>query len=64
MVLDVPIFKPIIIRLLFAQMFGHLKIINFPFETNGKLIILGDPNTYAQCGIIRLLPLPFDLRFF
>ena len=23
--------------------FGHLKIINFPFGTNGKLIVLGVP---------------------
>ena len=22
---------------------GHLKIINFPFETNGKLMVLGVP---------------------
>ena len=31
-------FKHIIIRLLCAQILGHLKIINFTFGTNGKFI--------------------------
>ena len=38
-----PIFKHIIIRLECAKILGHLKIINFPFGTNRKLIILGNP---------------------
>ena len=29
---------------------GHLKIINFPFGTNGKLIIFRCPNAYAHYG--------------
>ena len=41
----VPIFKHIIIRLQYAQISGHLKIINFPFGTNGKFIIFRCPNT-------------------
>ena len=39
MILGVPIFKHIKIRLECAQISGHLKIINFPFGTNGKLIV-------------------------
>ena len=42
--LGVPIFEHIIIRLSFAQILGHLKIINFPFGTNGKFIIFTCPN--------------------
>ena len=49
--LGVPIFEHIIIRLVFAQIFGHLKIINFPFGTNGKFIILRCPNTWAHYHI-------------
>ena len=41
MFLGVPIFKHIIIRLECAQILRHLKIIYFPFGTNGKLTILG-----------------------
>ena len=43
--LGVPIFKPVMIRLLFAQILEHLKIINFPFGTNGKFIIFRCPYT-------------------
>ena len=43
--LDVLVSKHIIIRLLCVQILGHLKIINFPFVPNGKLIIFWCPNT-------------------
>ena len=43
MILGVPIFKHIIMRLYSALILGHLKIMNFPFGTNGKFIILGVP---------------------
>ena len=43
MVLGVPIFVHII--MLYAQILGYLKIINFTFRTNGNFIILGCPNT-------------------
>ena len=43
MVLGVPIFEQIIIRLLCSQILGHLKIISFTLATNGKLIVLGVP---------------------
>ena len=43
MVLGVPIFEHIIIRLKCTQILGHIKIMNFPFGTNGKFIILGVP---------------------
>ena len=36
--LRVPIFKHIIMRLYSALVLGHLKIMNFPFGTNGKFI--------------------------
>ena len=45
MVLGVPIFEHILIRLLYAQSLGHLKMINFTFRTNEIFIILGCPNT-------------------
>ena len=45
MVLGVPIFEHIIIRLLCYQILGHLKIINFTFGTNGKFTIFRCPNT-------------------
>ena len=50
MFIGVPIFKNIIIRLILSvansirnepRFLGHLIIINFPFGTNGKLIIFG-----------------------
>ena len=41
-ILGAPIFKHIII-MQYALILGHLKMINFPFGTNGKLIILGVP---------------------
>ena len=44
--LGVPIFIHIIISLKCAHILGHLKIINFPFGTNGKFIIFRCPNTY------------------
>ena len=47
MVLGVPIFEHIICRLLFAQILGHLKIINFTFRTCENFIIFGCPNTKA-----------------
>ena len=37
--LGVPIFEQIIIRLYFAQILGHLKIINFTFGKNEKFIV-------------------------
>ena len=43
MVLGVPIFQHIIIRLLCAQILGDLKIINFISRTNEKFILLGVP---------------------
>ena len=43
--LGVPIFEHILIRLLCAQILGHLKIINFTFRTNENFIILECPNT-------------------
>ena len=43
MFLGVPIIKHIVMRLYSAQILGHLKIMNFPFGTNGKFIILGVP---------------------
>ena len=43
--LGVLIFEHIIIRLYFDQILGHLKIINFPFGTNGKFIVFRCPNT-------------------
>ena len=43
--LDVPILKHIIIRLLFALILERLEIMNFPFGTNGKYIIFRCPNT-------------------
>ena len=43
--LCVPVFKHIIIRLQYAQILGHQKIINFPFGTNGKFISFRCPNT-------------------
>ena len=43
--LGVPIFEHILIRLLCAQILGHLKIINFTFKTNENFIIFGCPNT-------------------
>ena len=45
MVLDVPMFKHIIMRLYSAKILGHLKIMNFPFGTNGKFISFRCPNT-------------------
>ena len=50
MFLGVPIFKPIIIRLYFAQILGHLKMMNFLFGTNGKFIVFRCPNTLAHYG--------------
>ena len=41
MVLGVPIFEHIIIRLLCAKILGHLKIINFTFRKNENFIIFG-----------------------
>ena len=48
MVLGVPIFEHIIIRLFCAQILGHLRIINFTFRTNENFIIFGCPNTYRK----------------
>ena len=45
MILGVPIFKLIVIRLYTALSLGHLKIMNFPLGTNGKFIIFRCPNT-------------------
>ena len=45
MFLGVLIFEHIIIRLSFDQILGHLKIINFPFGTNGKFIVFRCPDT-------------------
>ena len=45
MVLGVPIFEHIIIRLKCTQILGHIKIINFPFGTNGKFIVFRCPKT-------------------
>ena len=45
MVLGVSIFEYIIIRLICAQILGHLKIINFTFTTNENFIIFRCPNT-------------------
>ena len=45
MILGVPIFEHIIIRLKSAKILGHLKIMNFPFGTNGKFITFRCPNT-------------------
>ena len=39
----VPVFEYIIIRVLCAQILGHLKIINFTFRTNENFIFLGVP---------------------
>ena len=33
------------------KILGNLKIINFPFGTNGGFIILGVPVLILQCGI-------------
>ena len=41
--LGVPIFKPNIVRLQFAQNSGNLKIINFSFGTMKNLLFLGVP---------------------
>ena len=43
--LRVPIFEQIIMRLYFAQILGHLKIINFTVGKNGKFIAFRCPNT-------------------
>ena len=43
MVLGVPIFEHILIRLLCAQILGHQKIINFTFRTNEFLLFWGVP---------------------
>ena len=43
MVLGVPIFEHIIIRLKCTQISGHIKIINFPFGTLENLLFLGVP---------------------
>ena len=45
MVLGVPIFEHIIIRLKCTQIWGHIKIMNFPFGANGKFIIFRSPKT-------------------
>ena len=37
-----------------CQNLRHLKIINFPFETNGKFIIFRCSNTSAHYGNSRL----------
>ena len=50
LILGVPIFEHFIIRLLCAQILGHLKIINFTFGTNGKFIAFRCPNTKAYYG--------------
>ena len=39
----VPKFRQSTASLQCAGILGHLKTINFPFETNGKLMILGVP---------------------
>ena len=44
-ILGVPIFEHIIIRLLCAQILEHLIIINFTFGTNGKFIAFRCPST-------------------
>ena len=43
MILGVPIFQLIVIRLYTALSLGHLKIMNFPFGTNENLLFLGVP---------------------
>ena len=35
---------------IFAQILGHLKTINFPFGTNGKLMVLGVPTYLNTLG--------------
>ena len=45
MILGVPIFEHIILRLECAQILGHLIIINFTFGTNGTFIAFRCPNT-------------------
>ena len=54
MVLGVPVFEHIVIRLYCAQILGHLKIINFTIRTNENFIIFGFPNTYAFMVSIEL----------
>ena len=39
----VPKFRQSTASLYSVSALGHLKTINFPFETNGKLMILGVP---------------------
>ena len=43
MILGVQVFEHFIIRLQYAKILGHLKIINFPFGTNEKLMVLSVP---------------------
>ena len=44
-ILGVSIFEHLIIRLKYAHIVGHLKIINFTFGTIGKFIAFRCPNT-------------------
>ena len=47
-----------------ALILGHLKIvINFPFETNGKLMILGVPvlNHCRVCSLTRVFALSLHI---
>ena len=57
-VLGVPIFEHLIIRLLCAQILGHLQIINFTFRTIFNFIIFGCPNTYALYNKPKYVSLP------
>ena len=52
--LRVPIFKHMIMRLYSALVLGHLKIMNFPFGTNGKFIIFRCPNTISTLGVVLI----------
>ena len=52
---------------LFFQILGHLKIINFPFGTNGKLMVLGVPifkHIYTICLTSPWQLPPYNSRFY
>ena len=53
--LGVPIFEQIIIRLYFAQILGHLKIINFTFGKNEKFIAFRCPNIFKHITVCAYL---------
>ena len=37
-----------------CSILGHLKIINFPFGTNGKLIVFSCPKIWAHYSLIKM----------